>query len=67
MIKTIKLNTSQLMNVEHGLTRFHSHLMDKLREIESTNPMREVLTKAFKEKLNEVREQIIECKKAINE
>lgn len=66
-MKVIRLSTSQLMNVEHGLTIFHSHLMDKLKEVSSSDPMRETLTKAFKEKITEVREQIAECKKAINE
>lgn len=66
-MKKLELSISQLMNVEHGLTMFHSRLMDKLREISASDPMREVLTKEFKEKLNEVREQIVECKKAINE
>lgn len=66
-MKTIKLNTSQLMNVEHGLTLFHSLLLDKLNDIRPSDPMRETLKTSFKEKLSEVREQIAECKKAINE
>ncbi len=64
-MKTLNQNTSQLMNIEHGLTLFHSHLMEKLHEVRSTDPMRENLKSAYKDKINEVKEQIAECKKAI--
>lgn len=54
------------MNIEHGLTLFHSNLMDKLNAVQSSDPLRDSLKNAFKEKLIEVREQIAECKKQIS-
>lgn len=67
MNKVIKQNASQLMNIEQGLGLLHSKLMDRLNDVHPLDARRDDLKTYYKEKINEVSEQIKECKRAISE
>ena len=60
-IKVIRLNTSQLMNVMHGLNMLDSDLK---KTMSTATPL---VVPYYKEKLIEIKEQILVCEKAIAE
>ena len=64
-MKSLQQNISQLMNIEQGLHLLHSKLMDRLNDVHPLDTKREDLKAYYKEKINEVNEQIRTCKAAI--
>lgn len=66
-MKVIRLSTSQLMNVEQGLSLLHSKLMDRLNDVHPLDSRQVDLKAYYKEKITEVNSQIKECKIAISE